>query len=77
MTRANLAASIRQSLNRLPAGHYGHYRARQSLELLESDRPITPRKMTAIRQNADWYVDYLATANSPAIKYPVRQGGVA
>jgi hypothetical protein len=63
MTRASLAQSIRQSMDRLPANHYGRDRARHHIELLESDCPITPSTMTAIRQNADWYVDYLERMN--------------
>ena len=59
MNRATLATNIRQSISRFPPDHYAHPRARRQLELLESDCPLTPSTMTKLRQNVDWYVDYL------------------
>lgn len=59
MTRSSLAASIRQSIKRLPANHYGIARAQSTLDLLESEVPMTPRAMMSAIQNADWYTEYL------------------
>ncbi len=57
--RTRLAANIRQSLQRLPQGHHAIPAAMETVALLESDIPMSPKRLTDARMNADWYVDYL------------------
>jgi hypothetical protein len=59
MTRASLALNMRRSIERLPKDHYARPKALRDIELLESTADITPQTMNAMRQNADWYTDYL------------------